>query len=223
VPLVDPRFVYNSFASVYADPSLGADFQWYDLCDDGKVRRPGGTGASPCSGDELADLESGGTYRGWSYQDGSGTTAPVWTMDSTTWGPGIYYAYGSDAVIDRNTTVARATVIAEGVNGGPSDRCGVKGGRITAKLVGIVFLADDDLDVTSNFEGGIGLFGARNQITLETSSNGITGTVIANDICTAGGDLNEVKNAVVNYDRNVEVPLLDMIRTTQWLEMKSGA
>jgi len=58
---------------------------------------------------------------------------------------------------------------------------------------------------------------------LETSSNGITGTVIANDKCTAGGDKNEVKNAVVNYDRNVEVPLLDMIRTTQWLELKSGA
>ena len=77
--------------------------------------------------------------------------------------------------------------------------------------------------MTSNFEGGIGLFGARNQVKLETSSNGITGTVIANDTCTAGGDLNEVKNAVINYDRNVEVPLLDMIRTTQWLELKSGA
>jgi len=232
VPLVDPRFVYNTYASVYADDALGPDFQWYDLCYDGKVRRPGGVGSAPCTGDELADLEAGGTYRGWSYADGSGTTAPIWTMDSTTWGPGIYYAYQSDAVMDRNTTVARATVLAEGdPNGGPTSRCQMKGGRITAKLVsvqaaalpGIVFLADDDLEVTSNFEGGIGLFGARNQVKLETSSNGITGTVIANDTCTAGGDLNEVKNAVINYDRNVEVPLLDMIRTTQWLELKSGA
>ena len=223
VPQNDPRFVYDTFASTYATTS------WYDLCDDGKVRRPG---ANPCTGTVLADVEGGGTYRGWSYADGSGTTAPIWTMGSTSWGPGIYYAYKSDAVMDRNTTVTSATVIAEAApNGGPTDRCGRKGGKITAKLVGIssaalpgiVFMADDDLEVTSNFEGGIGLFGARNQIRLETSSNGITGTVIANDKCTAGGDINEVKNAVVKYDRDVEVPLLDMIRTTQWLELKSGA
>jgi len=223
VPQIDPRFVYDTFASTYATTS------WYDLCEDGKVRRPG---SAPCTGTVQADVEAGGTYRGWSYEDGSGTTAPIWTMGSTSWGPGIYYAYQSDAVMDRNTTVTSATVIAEAApNGGPTDRCGRKGGAITAKLVGIssaalpgiVFMADDDLEVTSNFEGGIGLFGARNQIKLETSSNGITGTVIANDKCTAGGDFNEVKNAVVKYDRNVEVPLLDMIRTTQWLELKSGA
>ena len=132
-----PASSTTTYASVYADDALGPDFQWYDLCDDGKVRRPGGAGSAPCTGDELADVEGGGTYRGWSYADGSGTTAPIWTMDSTTWGPGIYYAYQSDAVMDRNTTVARATVLAEGApNGGPTDRCGMKGGKITAKLVG---------------------------------------------------------------------------------------
>jgi hypothetical protein len=223
VPDINTRFVYDTFASSYAATS------WYDLCDNGTVKRPGTT---PCSGTQLADVSGGGTYRGWSYAPASGTTAALWTMGSTSWGPGIYYAYRSDATMDRNTNVASATVIAEGApTGGPTSRCGMKGGKITAKLVGIgsaalpgiVFMADDDLEVTSNFEGGIGLFGARNQVKLETSSNGITGTVIANDTCTAGGDLNEVKNAVINYDRNVEVPLLDMIRTTQWLELKSGA
>jgi hypothetical protein len=223
VPEINTRYVYDKFASSYAATS------WYDLCNDGTVKRPGTT---PCSGTQLADVSGGGTYRGWSYGSGSGTTAPIWTMGSTSWGPGIYYAYRSDATMDRNTNVASATVIAEGApTGGPTSRCGMKGGKITAKLVGIgsaalpgvVFMADDDLEVTANFEGGVGLFGAGNQVKLETSSNGITGTVIANDKCTAGGDRNEVKNAVVNYDRNVEVPLLDMIRTTQWLELKSGA
>jgi hypothetical protein len=88
-----------------------------------------------------------------------------------------------------------------------------------AALTGVVLVADTDLEVTSNFEGGIGVFGAGDQVRIETSSNGITGTVIANDRCTAEGDVNEVKNAVVNYDKNVEVPLLDIIRTTQWLEL----
>ncbi len=184
---------------------------------------------------ERERVSGGGTFRGWGYTPGSGTTAPLWEMRSTSWGSGIYYVYQGDAELDRNTNVAAATVIAEGApSGGPPDRCYMKGGKVTAKLVGIqaaalpgvVFVADDDLEVTSNFEGGIGLFGAGNQIKLETSSNGITGTVIANDRnhapssgCPADSDRNEVKNAVVNYDEDVEVPLLSIIRTTQWLEL----
>lgn len=220
VPEVKARFLYDTFASQY---STG----WYDLCPDGKVKSPG---TSPCAGTQLADISGGGTYRGWSYAAGSGTTAPLWSMTSTSWGDGTYYVYQGDASISRNTTVNAATVIAEAKSsGGPSATCGKLGGSITAKLVtissaaipGTVLVADTDLVMTSNFEAGIGVFGAGDQIQVETSSNGITGTVIANDKCTAGTDTNEVKNAVIKYDRNVEVPLLDIIRTTQWLELKA--
>jgi hypothetical protein len=219
VPTINPRFLYDEFSGTTTD--------WYDLCPDGRARVPA---ATPCTG-PLAlngNVSSGGTFRGWSFTPGSGTTAPVWDMSSTTWGRGAYYVYHGDAYIERQTVVDAASVITEGApSGGPADRCNMLGGKITAKLVsilsaavpGIVLVAHDDLEVTSNFEAGTGLFGAGNQIKIETSSNGITGTVVANDTCTAGGDINEVKNAVVNYDKNVEVPLLDIIRTTQWLEL----
>jgi len=220
VPEVNARYLYTQYAEDYSG-------SWYDLCPDGKVKSADEDG--PCQGDTLADLDSGGVYRGWSYADGSGTDAPIWSMTSTSWGDGIYYVYQGDAVIERNTVANAITVIAQAKStGGPSERCGKYGGNISAKLVtinsaalpGTVLVADGDLSLTSNFEAGIGVFGAGDQIEVETSSNGITGTVIANDNCTAGGDVNEVKNAVINYDRNVEVPLLDIIRTTQWLEMK---
>lgn len=220
VPEVRARYLYTQYAEDYSS-------SWYDLCPDGKVKRADEDG--PCQGDTLTDLASGGVYRGWSFAAGSGTTAPIWSMTSTSWGDGIYYVYQGDADISRNTTANAITVIAEARStGGPSSRCSKYGGNITAKLVtinsaalpGTVLVADTDLVMTSNFQAGIGVFGAGDQVKVETSSNGITGTVIANDRCTAGGDVNEVKNAVINYDRNVEVPLLDIIRTTQWLEMK---
>jgi hypothetical protein len=176
------------------------------------------------------DVSTGGTFRGWSFSPGSGSDPAVWEMTSSSWSSGIYYVYHGDAYIERNTVVNNATVIAEGDPGNAAG-CNMSGGNITAKLVtisaaalpGIVMMADDDLSLTSNFEAGVGLFGAGSQIELETSSNGITGTVIANDRCDDNDlvELNEVKNAVVNYDKNVEVPLLDIIRTTQWLELKA--
>ena len=220
VPEVKARFLYDTFASQY---STG----WYDLCPNGQVKS---ASTSPCTGTTLADVSGGGTYRGWSYASGSGTTAPLWSMTSTSWGDGIYYVYQGDASINRNTVVNSATVIAEAKSGGgPAATCNKLGGSITAKLVtisnaalpGTVLVADTDLVITSNFQAGIGVFAAGDQIQVETSSNGITGTIIANDTCTAGGDINEVKNAVIKYDRNVEVPLLDIIRTTQWLELKA--
>ncbi len=232
VPEVKPNFVYTNFAEDYSGGAglfTGASANyigtWYDLCPDGTIKAPG---VAPCSGVQLASVSSGGTFRGWSYAAPSGTTAAQWSMTSTSWGNGIYYVYQGDATMNRNTVVSAMSVIAESApTGGPSASCGKLGGNITAKLVGIqnaalsgiVFVAEADLQVTSNFEGGIGVFAAGDQIRLETSSNGITGTVIANDRCTAGGDKNEVKNAVVKYDKNVEVPLLDIIRTTQWLEL----
>ncbi len=231
VPAVDPRFVYDTFASVYADPSSARTSSGTTCATTARsgVQRPG---SDPCSGDELADVSRRRhlprlVVRGRVRHDGADLDHGVDLV-----GPRhllrLPLRRGDGPQHDRRP----ATVIAEGAPpAARPSRCGMKGGKITAKLVGIqaaalpgiVFMADDDLEVTSNFEGGIGLFGARNQVKLETSSNGITGTVIANDNCTAGGDLNEVKNAVINYDRNVEVPLLDMIRTTQWLELKSGA
>ncbi len=221
VPEVKPRYLYDQFASTYST-------NWYDLCSDGNVRSPGASGSVPCSGTALANVATGGNFRGWSYAPASGTTAALWSMTSTSWGDGTYYVYQGDATMNRNTVANAISVIAESApTGGGAASCNKLGGNIEAKLVGInsaalpgvVFVAQGDLVMTSNFEAGIGVFAAGDQIRVETSSNGITGTIIANDACTAGGDINEVKNAVIKYDKNVEVPLLDIIRTTQWLEM----
>ncbi len=221
VPEVKPRYLYDQFASTYST-------NWYDLCPDGKVRSPGSAGSAPCSGTALADVSAGGNYRGWSYAPASGTTAALWSMTSTSWGDGIYYVYQGNATMNRNTVANAISVIAESApTGGPASACSKLGGGIDAKLVtinsaalpGVIFVAQGDLSATANFEAGIGVFAAGDQIQIETSSNGITGTIVANDNCKAGGDINEVKNAVIKYDKNVEVPLLDIIRTTQWLEM----
>jgi len=221
VPTVNPRFLYDNYSAQYSPG-------WYDLCPNGKIKSPSST---PCNGTELGDVSAGGTYRGWSFAAASGTTPATWSMTSTSWGSGIYYVYQGDAFISRNTSVTAATVIAESKSsGGTAATCNKLGGNITAKLVtiqsaalpGVVLLAQGNLSMTSNFEAGIGVFGAGDQIQVETSSNGITGTVIANDTCPSSttGVINEAKNAVIKYDKNVEVPLLDIIRTTQWLELK---
>jgi hypothetical protein len=84
-------------------------------------------------------------------------------------------------------------------------------------------VAQAQLSVSSNFSAGVGVFAAGDQIYIETSSNGIRGTVIANDTCTASGNTDQVKNAVIEYDRNVEIPLVDIVRTTQWLELQPNA
>jgi Tfp pilus assembly protein PilX len=226
VPTVTPRFLYDEFASTYST-------NWYDLCPNGTVRAPNTvTGSDPCTGALLADESAGGTYRGWSFVAGSGTTPPTWNMFDTTWGDGIYYVYQGNANIARNIVANAISVIAESApTGGTSATCGKLGGDISAQgvtinsaaLPGVIFVAQGQLSVTSNFSAGVGVFAAGDQVHIETSSNGITGTVIANDTCTASGNVNEVKNAVIKYDKNVEIPLVDIVRTTQWLELQPNA
>lgn len=222
VPTVKPSFLYTEFSAFYST-------NWYDLCPDGTVHAPG---ATQCTGTQITTVASGGTFRGWSFTAGTGINPPVWSMTSSSWGDGIYYVYQGDANISRNISANAISVIAEAApTGGGASTCGKIGGDISAQgvsiasaaLPGVVFVADGQLSVTSNFQGGTGVFAAGDQIHLETSSNGITGTVIANDTCTASGAIDEVKNAVVKYDRNVEVPLVDIVRTTQWLELQPNA
>jgi hypothetical protein len=223
VPTVSPRSLYNEFASDYST-------NWYDLCPDGTVRAPS---TAPCATTStLANVATGGTYRGWSFTAGSGTTPPTWNMNATTWGDGVYYVYQGDANIARNITANSISVIAESApTGGTSLTCGTVGGDIyaqgvtinSAAIPGTVFVAQAQLSVTSNFSGGIGAFAAGYQVHIETSSNGIRGTVIANDLCTTTGLTDQVKNALIQYDKNVEIPLVDIVRTTQWLELQPNA
>ncbi|MDA8434906.1 MAG: hypothetical protein M0Z98_02845 [Actinomycetales bacterium] len=226
VPTVAPRFLYDEFATSYTS-------NWYDLCPDGRVRSPNTvSGSDPCTGVELANESAGGTYRGWSFVPGSGTTPPTWNMFDTTWGDGVYYVYQGNANISRNIIANSISVIAESApTGGTSTTCGKLGGDIyaqgvtinSAALPGVIFVAQGQLSVSSNFTAGIGVFAAGDQVYIETSSTGIRGTVIANDICTASGNVDQVKNAVIDYDQNVEIPLVDIVRTTQWLELQPNA
>lgn len=211
---------------------------WYDLCADGTVHAP--DAAAPCAvgSTVLADVNAGGSYRGWSFTSG---TVPTWHAGSglmTSGYSGTYYVNGGDIVNDASnvgTSVPNLTVIAAA----STLSCNKVGGNIRWDHTDIVapslhstfMMADQDLLTTSNFEaGGIsggtvvsGFFIAGDQVQMETSANGAYGAVIALDACDPPDgsslvDKDIIKNPSIFYDPNAQAPFIDIINTTLWLE-----
>jgi hypothetical protein len=227
IPTIDPRYIYDNQVSLYPN-------SWYDLCPDGTVRR--GTSAGPCQNlSTLATVSGNGTYMGWSFAARSGNTPATWTMGlrNTTFA-GIFYIYRGNAVINGQTQnhgqPFNATIIAEAQAGGSSNSasCNKLGGDIdwkladvTAFMPGVVMVAGGDLYDSANNDAGSGLFAAADQVHLHTSSASLTGYLIASDICrgsAASPDTNEIQGVSFHYDETGEAPLMDVIRTTLWLE-----
>lgn len=230
IPSVDASAVWGKNHA--SNPPGG----WYDLCPDGTARS--GTGATvPCNGPFLANIASGGSFRGWTFTAG---LVPVWTGGSglkTSGYSGTYYVSGGD--IDNNasnagSSVPNLTLIASAA----TLTCNKVGGNISwdktdvaAPSVSNLFMfADQDIKVDSNYYAGSdtagtvisGMFIAGDQIEMQTSSNGAYGSVIAADQCTpATGSLvssSIIKNPSIYYDPNAQAPFTDIINTTLWLE-----
>lgn len=212
---------------------------WYDLCPDGTVKSP--TGTEPCTGSLLADVSTGGTFRGWSF-DGSGTV-PRWSAGNELkqgGNSGTYYAHHADVTNPASNSgpaVPNLTVLASAA----SLTCNKVGGNITwgssdpaaPSLTSTWLVADQDLKTTSNYQAGSasgstvisGFFIAGDQIEMSTSSNGAYGAVIALDGCDPSGtlvDANSIKNPSIYYDPNAQAPFTDVINNTLWLEYPSS-
>lgn len=211
---------------------------WWDLCPDGKVKRP--TGTAPCGGTLEIDLATGGTFRGWQYVAG---TVPRWEATSAikvNGFSGTFYVHEGDALdVGSNTgsPVPNLTVIASAV-GSPA-ACNKIGGNISwgsidpaaPSLQDTWLIADQDLKTTSNYQAGSasgstvisGLFLAGDQVEMSTSSNGAYGAVVAVDQCdppdgTSMVDSNSIKNPSIYYDPNSKAPFTNIINNTLWLE-----
>jgi hypothetical protein len=238
VPLIRPEDFYTTLRSSYGGTvgSSGYTGSWYDLCDDGYVRARDTTDATPCLG-TILNQSSGSPvypYRGWNFNAAVNGNAAYWSMDEQS-SPyeGIYYAYGTDVVINGKTHNGdppwHATVLAQPKTNGNS--CNKIGGTISWKLTdisnyipGAVLIAGHDLIDTANNDAGDGLFSAEDQVYMQTSSATLTGYIIATDQCAppSGSGLGQgpsnVQGITLDYDQTAEVPVTGIIRTTLWLE-----
>ena len=225
LPVISGKLVYMT-AMQSGDYSAN---DWYDLCSDGKVRKP--SVAGPCANTAAdaveADLSSGGTFRGWGFGTVSGV--PTWTATKDVIGNAVYFVQGGNiASGNGNASLTATTLIATAQD---NKVCPKVGGNIywdhynidQPKITGLFMLAEADLHTGSNFSAGspsaTGQFVAGDQVNMETSSNGAYGSVIATDQCApSAGETNEIKNPTITFAPDTDSPFASIINTTLWLE-----
>lgn len=227
VPVISPRYIFDTYSSTYGGPIVngqGYTGSWYDLCPDGYVYARD-TGTTPCSGTQLSSL--GVTFRGWNFHAATSTDPVTWSMDeSSSPYDGVYYVYRGNAVINGKTHNGdppwNATVMAESTQSSP---CAKTDGDVSWKLTdiqnvipGVVIEADRNFYDSANNDAGDGLFGAGNQVYMQTSSATLTGYVIAGDQCPNPSNPSNVQGVTLIFDLTAESPVQDVIRTTLWLE-----
>ncbi len=217
VPMANPRAVYNEYALTTG--------QWFDLCDNGTVRRPAASG--PCSGTQI----STSPYNSWYWTAGSATTPGKWTLQNTgTSYPGAYYVYGADAVVGalgNSSTLQTVSVLAESkypAGYTNAATCNKFGGDISWKLFdiqnylrGVIFIAQGSLYGSANSTAQSGLMLAGDKVDIQTSSSTVKGSIISNNTCAAAGT-NTVQGMTITYDQSVEAPVYSVVNTTLWLE-----
>ncbi len=221
-----PRVNVRSFYFSAPNSDAVAMGRWYDLCPDGTVKAWSDGG--PCTG----AVNSSQAGIGWSYT--SGTRTWVAGRNSVS---GVFYIHeGNVDVGTGNAAIPNITVIASSAN---ASTCASKAyGNINwdhydMKAPGfrnLFFLADADITTGSNFTAGnrgtsgtavtSGMFIAGDQISMQTSSEGAVGSVIAADLCTTSPRVttNVVKNPAVYFDPDGDSPFSDIITVTLWLE-----
>lgn len=223
VPRVSARSFY--FHAPNSD-AVAVNSRWYDLCPDGSVKAWSASG--PCTG---AANGSSSTI-GWSYDAPSRT----WIAGRSSVS-GVFYVHeGNVDVGTGNADIANITVIASSAN---AEDCASKRygniswnhyNMVAPALRNLFLYADADIVTFSNFWAGnsgadgnavqSGMFVAGDQISMQTSSQGAVGSVIAADRCSTSPlvTLNEVKNPTVYFDPEGDSPFTDVINTTLWLE-----
>jgi hypothetical protein len=192
IPAADPRAFYAAYAT-------GNAASWFDLCPDGRARRPGTSGV-PCSG-PVVPTPSSWTASGSDWQEGY-PGGP----------PGIYYVYGGNAVIGTGSTTVTQTIVTEatqaGAGGASANLQCPKGstGSITvtkttvrAFLPGTVLLSGNTVEIGSQGATFGGLVAAQESVQMSSSSSpGISGYVIAQNYCS--GEVNTFQGSTIAYD-----------------------
>lgn len=179
----DPETIVPiSAEAAYYENVTEFEDDWYDLCSDGHIRRPGSAG--PCTGPSVYDATVAGAaarYNGWAWSTGPG--GALWSAGggsgsnvSNAIVDGIYYIHNANGEISGNVgdeVVLTVMVDAEGVNrpnypghdstcdpaidggtsGGSFTVRGVGGGDFESKIPGLLFLTDRDFVTTGNMVG----------------------------------------------------------------------
>lgn len=223
VPRVSARSFYVNAPN---SDAVAVSSRWYDLCLDGTVRAWSQGG--PCTGTVNGSQAS----IGWSYDPATHT----WTATRNTIS-GVFFAHEADVTVGTgNAVIPNISVIASSAN--PTTCSAKQFGNISwnhfdmaaPAFKNLFLLADADVETLSNFSAGdngedgsavvSGMFVAGDQISMQTSSQGAVGSVIAADRCTTSPLVtrNVVKNPAVYFDPEGDSPFSDVITTTLWLE-----
>lgn len=221
-----PRVNARSFYFSAPNSDAVAMSRWYDLCPDGTVKQWSSGG--PCTG----AVNSTAAGIGWSHDPEDS----LWTAGRNSVSGVFYISEGDVDVGTGNAAIPNITVIASSVN---ASTCATKKygnirwdhyDMLAPAFRNLFLLADADIETFSNFTAGnrgtsgtavtSGMFIAGDQISLQTSSQGAVGSVIAADRCTNSPMVtqNVVKNPAVYFDPDGDSPFSDIITTTLWLE-----
>jgi hypothetical protein len=221
-----PRVNVRSFYFSAPNSDAVAMGRWYDLCPDGTVSAWSPDG--PCEGDPNGSEAS----IGWSYDNDERT----WVAGRNSVS-GVFYVHEADVAVGTgNASIPNITVVASSAN---ANDCATKQyGNIqwdhydmrAPAFRNLFLMADADIATSSNFTAGnqggggaavsSGMFIAGDQISLQTSSQGAVGSVVAADRCSTSPLVTEnvVKNPAVYFDPAGSSPFSDIITTTLWLE-----
>lgn len=233
IPTVNARSFYHKAPD--SDPAAMSD--WYDLCPDGAVRPYSTSG--PCTATTAIGNATSAQVRGWRFT----SAGRQWTATRDTIA-GTYYAYqGNIDVGTGNAEIPQLSLIAEAENSGS---CTVKRYGViewdhyvmrAPAFKNIWMYADADIITHSNFTAGSGItappvvsgmFIAGDQISMQTSSTGAVGSVMAADQCATPSmpsgrvTTSEIKNPTVYYDPNSDAPFTSIITTSLWLDYSGG-
>jgi hypothetical protein len=211
IPTVDPRYVYQLYSAQFAN-------SWYDLCPDGTVRRPNGSGV-PCQ--STAPVVSPAPA-GWSYSSSTWTEGSVGT-------PGVYYVFQANATVNTNitTTAANQTVLTES---SPNLACPKTNGNISvtksvlnAFLPGVVLLSGNNLSMGNNSQALGGSVTAQDSMSLTTgSAPGVNGYVIAQDLC-PGDATNSFQGTNIAYNPYGGFPTPQAVQVTAEAELLANS
>jgi hypothetical protein len=227
VPTVTALEVYKANYNQYSN--------WYDMCPDGTVRPPSANGPCDPTTTPYATLTSGvGNYNGFQYEGEDSNGIATWDLINGA-SNGVYYfddANEQEGTGLGNPSSGSVTIIASSKD---TTTCPKLGGNIdwnhddlgSPAITNLFMFADADLSTESNFHagsassGGAGEFIAGDQVSMQTSSQGAYGSVIAEDTCQNSGPVTSdvVKNPAIYYDPNAQAPFTNIIDTTLWLEM----
>lgn len=221
-----PRVNVRSFYFSAPNSDAVAMGRWFDLCPDGTVHAWSEGG--PCTG----ALNSSQAGVGWNYT----SSGRFWEASRNSVSGVFYIHEGNVRVGTGNASIPNITVIASSAN---ASDCALKQygniewdhyNLLAPAFRNLFLMADADIATGSNFTAGnrgtsgtavtSGMYIAGDQISMQTSSEGAVGSIIAADRCTTSPNVttNVVKNPAVYFDPDGDSPFSDIITVTLWLE-----